>query len=129
MRRISTKALYDYVSHVHDYETLQNLGDAINAARLGLFKATDRLSQAEGRARTAKVAYERNWRRFYLGSKEKTEASKRAYADILSEEYEDNYIVYDQLSKDIYRSVNALRIELQTLQTIGNNIRQQMKME
>lgn len=119
---------YDYINNIYDYENLSELAEAINAARLALFKITEKLNEAERRGRRAKLEYERRWRRFYALSNARTEGGKRTDADTLSEDYEDKYLVYEQLAKELGRYANALRIELQTLQSVGNNTRQQMKM-
>lgn len=127
-KRSDLERTYDFVNSVYDYQSLEELAQAINAARLALLGTTDKLNACERRGKKAKIAYERFWRRQYMLSNAKTDGARRIDADILAEEYEDQYLVYEQLSKELSRNANALRIELQTLQAIGNNIRQQLKM-
>ena len=123
-----TSRIYDYFSNILDYETFDELSNAINSARLALFDATDKLNTVDRKSRIAKTEYERRWRRAYLSSNEKTDFAKRTYADIVCEEYEDDYLVKEQVVKEMGRICNVLRLELQTLQTVSNNLRQQLRL-
>lgn len=125
----SLAQVYDYAKQINDYETLSDLGNAINVARIALFRLTDRINKYERQERAAKVKYDRAYRRAYLGSSEKTEAQKRLRAELACEHLENAYIEAEQLRIELNRAANSLRLELQTLQAIGNNLRQQMKME
>lgn len=123
-----TKDVYDYSSQVSDYEDLHQLGEAINAARIALFKITDKINKYDRKAVKAKLAYERSYRREYLSSSERTEAMKRMRAELACEKMENDYIAAEQLKSELQRVSNSIRLELQTMQTIANNLRQQMKM-
>lgn len=129
MKRWSSNRFYDYENIVSDYESIEKLNSAINSARTALFEINDKINSAERNERTAKTRYEREHRRAYLGSNEKTEAARRARADLLCEEIENDAIVYEQVRGELVRMSNAIRLELQTLQALGNNLRQQLKME
>lgn len=128
-RNWSSKNFYDYEHEIVDYEDLEKLNQAIRSARLALFQITDKINSCERVERLAKTEYERKHRRAYLQSKQKTETAKKAMADLECEDLEDKAIVYEQLRQELTRMSNSIRLELQTLQTLGNNIRQQMKME
>lgn len=125
----SPRTLYDYQTHIVDYETLEDLGKAINSARVALFKVTEKINQYEREEREAKMRYDREYRRAYLASTERTEAMKKLRAELSCEEFENKYVYAEQLKNELNRVSNTLRLELQTLQAIGNNLRQQMKME
>ena len=125
----SLKNLYDYSAQISDYETLQDLGSAINSARVALFRLTEKINEYERREKDAKIKYERSYRRAYLESTEKTEAQKRIRAELKCEELENEYLVAEQMKSELNRTANSLRLELQTLQAVGNNLRQQMKMD
>lgn len=125
----SSSQLYDYEDIVSDYESIEELNSAINSARKALFNINDKINGAERQERLAKTKYDREHRRAYLGSNEKTESARKARADLLCEELENNVIVYEQVRGELVRMSNAIRLELQTLQALGNNIRQQLKME
>lgn len=120
---------YDYETQIFDYEHLEDLNKAIKNARLALFEITDKINDAERKEKTCKVEYERAHRRAYLKATQKTEKDRRSYADLQCEHLEDNAIVYEQVRLDLVRISNSIRLELQTLQALGNNIRQQIKME
>lgn len=120
---------YDYETNIFDYEHLDDLNMAIKNARLALFEITDKINEAERKEKHCKVKYEREHRRAYLKATQKTEKDRKAYADLQCEDLEDNAIVYEQVRIDLIRISNSIRLELQTLQALGNNIRQQMKME
>ena len=124
-----TKALYDYVQQISDYETLEDLGSTINAARFALFKVNDQINKYERKEKLAKTEYDRAYRRAYITSTEKTDSLKRTKASLQCEELENAWLVASQMKDELIRLSYSLRTELQTLQAIGNNIRQQMKME
>lgn len=124
-----TKRIYDYAAQISDYEDLAALAQAINAARVALFKVTEQINRYDRQERAAKLKYERAYRRAYLESMEKTEAMKKMRAELSCEGLENEYIVAEQLKNELNRMSYSLRLELQTLQAIGNNLRQQMKME
>lgn len=125
----SVSQIYDFSQQISDYETLSDLGAAINAARVALFRLTDKINEYERREKEAKMRYDRAYRRAYLASVEKTEAQKRLRAELACEELENEYVVAEQLKNELNRTAYTLRLELQTMQAIGNNLRQQMKME
>lgn len=121
--------VYKYNDNIVDYEDLQELGTAINAARIALFRVTDRINEYERAEKEQKIKYDREFRRQYLNSVDKTESQKRMRAELFCEDLENDYIVAEQLKNELVRTSHALRLELQTLQAIGNNLRQQMKVE
>lgn len=129
LRQWNSSQLYAYNDIIADYESIEELNSAINKARKALFEINDKINGAERQERIAKTKYEREHRRAYLGSNEKTEAARKARADLLCEELENDTIIYEQVRGELVRMSNAIRLELQTLQSLGNNIRQQLKME
>lgn len=129
LRVWSTRQLYDYSKQVNDYKDLMELGQAITAARVALFKVTEQINKVERDEKVHKLKYERLYRREFLSSMEKTEAMKRMRAELACEEVENELVVFEQLKVELNRVSNTLRLELQTLQAIGNNLRQQLKVE
>lgn len=120
---------YDYDSQIVDYESIDELNDSIKAARVALFKTTDLINKYERKESEAKAKYDREWRRAYLQSSERTENAKKNRADLVCERFEDELIVSAQVKSELNRLSNAVRLELQTLQSLGNNLRQQLKMD
>lgn len=129
LRVWSARQLYDYSKQVSSYEDLMELGSAITAARVALFKVTEQINKVERDEKIHKLRYERLYRREFLSSIEKTEAMKRMRAELACEGVENELVVFEQLKTELNRVSNTLRLELQTLQAIGNNLRQQLKIE
>lgn len=119
--------IYNYSEQIVDYNSLDDLEETIKKARRALFILTDKINEYDRKERESKVAYDRAWRREYLLSTEKTDAARRARADLKCEEFENEWMTYDQLKKELDRTANSMRLELQTLQATGNNLRQQLK--
>lgn len=121
-------SFYDYESEIEDYEALEDVTSATNAARLALFRLTEEINQAERLAAQYKLAHDRAYRRYYLASGEvKPDSVRRMRAEMKCERFEDKLIVQEQSKSELSRMANSLRLELQALQGIGNNVRQQMR--
>lgn len=129
LKKWSQKTYYDFEEQIVDYESLEKLNNAVNQARKALFRVADMINNYERLEREAKINYDRTYRRAYLSSTEKTETAKKARAELVCEELENEYISHEQVKIELIRMSNTLRLELQTLQAVGNNLRQQMKME
>lgn len=128
LRRIDAKEkFYNYTEHVVDYESLESLNASIVQARMALFEVTEYINSYDRKERKAKVEYERALRREYLKSNAKTDKERSMRAALNCEELENAYIVAGQVREELTRLSSTLRLELQTLQAVGNNIRQQLK--
>lgn len=121
--------VYDYSLAETDYEDLNKLNEHVAHARVALFKVTEKINIAERKARVARLEYERAFNRQYLRSTAKTASDKKIFASIQCEELENTCVYFEQIEKELSRIASTLRMELQTLQGVGNNLRQQMKME
>lgn len=127
MKKISSSRFYKYEEQIVDHSDLLSLNNAINKARFALFELTDAINKYERLEKESKIMYEREWRREYLVSSEKTESARKARADLTCEHLEDDALVNAQVKNDLVRISYTVRIELQTLQTVANNLRQQLK--
>lgn len=125
----SSSQVYDFEKEIVDYETLEDLNRTINQARIALFKTTDSINKYERLEKTSKLEYERARTRELLKSTAKTEGERRARADLMCEDLENDWIMHQQIREELVRLSHTLRLELQTLQALGNNIRQQMKVQ
>ena len=123
----TTRDAYDHEQQIVDYETLEDLNRAINQARLALFKTTESINNYERKEKAAKLNYERHHRREMLKSIAKTADARRARADIMCEELENEWLLQSQIKEELIRFSHTLRLELQTLQALGNNLRQQIR--
>lgn len=128
-KKWDTNRYYDYVGQVVDYESLEELNTSIREARFALFRVMEDINLFERQEKTAKAHYERQHRRAYMSASGRTEAIRRAAADLQCENLENDAMVFEQARLELTRLSNTLRLELQTLQALGNNLRQQMKME
>lgn len=123
----SSKKVYDFENEIVDYESLEKLNRTINQARLALFKTTESINRYDRAEAAAKLNYERAHRREFLRSTAKTESEKRQRASLMCEDLENEWLMQQQIKEELIRLSHTLRLELQTLQALGNNIRQQMK--
>lgn len=123
----SSTDVYDFEKEIVDYESLDELNRTINQARLALFKITESINKYERLEKTAKLSYERAHRREFLKSTAKTQDERRARADLMCEDLENDWVMQQQIREELIRLSHTVRLELQTLQGLGNNIRQQMK--
>lgn len=122
------KSFYDYENEIEDYEALEDVTRSTNAARLALFRVTEEINEAERKAAKYKLAYDRAYRRYYLSAGDvKPDSVRRMRSEMKCERFEDKLIIQEQLKSELSRMANSLRLELQSLQGIGNNIRQQMR--
>lgn len=113
--------------NIVDFETLDTVNDTINSVRVALFKATRALDDTERKLKLAKTKYDREFRREYLSSTEKTEARKKEYAALMAEDIEDEVVYLDQMKIELQRRTMLLREEMSIMNTLSNNIRQQIK--
>lgn len=119
---------YDYESEIEDYEALEDVTSSTNAARLALFRVTEEINECERKVSQYKLAYDRAYRRYYLSlDSVKPDSVRRMRAEMKAEKFEDKLIVQEQFKSELSRLANSLRLELQALQGIGNNVRQQMR--
>lgn len=123
----SVTQIYNYGEQLVDYNTIDELSHSITKARGALFLLTDKINEYERKEKLAKTTYERAFRRAYLGSTEKTESTKKIRAELKCEELENEWLILEQLKNELVRTSYSMRLELQTLQTIGNNLRLQLK--
>lgn len=127
-RYIDSSSPYDYDNNIYDYESMDHVTHAINKARRALFEITNDLNTVEAQHSRAKITHDRAYRRSYLDHHAiKPDSARRMTAEMECEEHEDQVIVYEQRKNELSRLANSMRIELQALQAISNNIRQQTK--
>ena len=127
-RNFDLAARYDPISFSGDYEDMAQVTAALSAAPAALIGLTNELNIAERRARRAESKHQRFWRRSFLNSEGKTEAVRRARADLAAERYEDDFIFHDQLKLELVRSIRTMRDEISALESIANNVRAQTRL-
>lgn len=122
-----TKRFYDYEAAVIDYSTLEELNAAINAARIAAFKLNDAINIYERKAKEATINYDRAFSREFLLSTEKTESAKRMRAALKCELIENEKLQNEQIKDELIRTARVLNQEMNILNTLANNLRQQIK--
>ena len=125
LKTITVTNYYDF-ELFSDFEDLVQVNKAILYAKQALFRVNSKLSIYEGKVSAAKAAFNRKWRREYLKSKVKTDTGRKINADLECEDLEDEVIINEQIRDDFKKLSYILKTELQTLQTVSSNIRQQM---
>lgn len=110
-----------------DHEDVQAINTTINSLRVAMFKVAQWIVVAERREKRIKAAYERKLRREYLTSTERTDARKKEYAALMSEEEENELVYIQQVKAELIRYSRLLDTEMSTMNTLSNNMRQQMK--
>lgn len=125
LKTITVTNYYDF-ELFSDFEDLVQVNKAILYAKQALFRVNSKLSIYEGKVSAAKTAFNRKWRREYLKSQVKTDTGRKINADLECEELEDEVIINEQIRDDFKKLSYILKTELQTLQTVSSNIRQQM---
>ena len=123
----NTKLSQYYTPEFVDYTDIQLLNHHINRAREALMIVTDKINEAESMRLKAKNERDKAWRRALIESNEKTQTLREVRADIATEDLDDLYQAYDNALKQLIRNSQVIIKELQTYQTIANNLRQQMK--
>lgn len=123
----NTKLSQYYTPEFVDYTDIQLLHYHINRAREALVILTDKINEAESMRLKAKNERDKAWRRALVESSEKTQTLREVRADIATEDLDDIYQAYDNALKQLIRNSQVIIKELQTYQTIANNLRQQMK--
>lgn len=125
---IETREFFDYDAEVVDYEHLRDVNRTINRARHALFKVVQQINEYERLEAEKKDLYDKKHRRAYLTSTERTDAARRARADLYTEDLENDWIACKQAKNELSRIANTLREDLRSLQGLSHNIRQQLKM-
>lgn len=118
---------YKYSDNIIDYSDLEELNKAINQARVALLRLTEKINKYQIYENKAKKKYERAYNRAYIQSLEKTDSMKRMHASISCEDLENEHFKWEQYRYSLQRSAQAVRSEMEMLNTLSNNLRQQLK--
>lgn len=124
-----TKTEYDISQHINDYESWEQLYKTQSEARAELFRLTELINQHDRRAAYYKIRMDREYNRLYLDDSNSSNATLRKIsAEIKIEKIADKFYYHDQLKKEYERMAYTLRMEMQMIQSLGNNLRQQARM-
>lgn len=118
---------YDFEHNIDDYSDITALTEATNEARYALFRITNEINKTDREYAEAKAKWSRYYRRALLVSEAKTSTERKIYAEMRCEKLETPMLIAEQYREEITRMANAIRLELQTLQSMGHNLRQQLR--
>lgn len=117
----------DYAGSFWDDQELQNLNGTMIRTALNLKEINKKLDEAQRRKITAENTYKQKMRRYTLSVNGKTETEKKRLAEIMCEKDEMKVLYYEQIIRELERLANACRYDLEVFKTIGNNLRQEMR--
>lgn len=124
----SIDSIYDYNEMVIDHESLESHNRAAMAARKALFKINEEINRVERKETNAKLKMDREYKRKFVASTEKTATEKKVRAELAVESLENRYLYYKQYREELSRHANTVREELRALQSEANNLRQQLRL-
>lgn len=117
----------NYCDSFWDSEDMDNLNKTLINTGLALKRINNELQENERIRLQKELEYKQKFRREMQSASGRTEAQKKIVAEINCEELETELVYYDQLTKELTKLSNSLRIDLDILKTIGFNLRQEMK--
>lgn len=105
------------------------INEALIRNVLDLKEVNNQLDKIDREKTKAELMYKHKFRESYLGqSDSKNEAWKRNSAEMSCEKEEIQLVYLNELSKELTRKAQELRARLETLKTISNNIREEMRL-
>lgn len=126
-RNVPTLKYYNYNDNIKDYSNFESLDKAINEARKSMFHINELLNKSEREAKNADLEYERNFRREFLSSNERTDGAKRARAALVCEKFENKKIMANQYKDELVKMSFLMKTEFQALQIMANNFRAEIR--
>lgn len=118
----------EYEPQFVDFETLEDLGRSINNARKAYFNLSKKFDKASRAYLSKEFIYSQAVRRSMVESKAGSVAAKKLEAEIENEHLELDMMKSKIVLDETRRALDLIRLELQTLQTVSNNVRQQLRL-
>jgi hypothetical protein len=127
LRVISTTASATFSNYMPpediDYGDLVSINRELVQLRIRLNTVRQELRTAEREVIRTKHAYNALKRRTLIGLSGGTEKSREAAAELLSEREYTDFLVADSIAKELTQHNRDLRIELDALKELSNNLR------
>lgn len=121
------KGEFSFQDSFQDIEQLEEVNTESTKLLLKLRKINHMLVQEEREKLKLDSEYKNKFRKAYLAQENsKNETQRKLLAEIQCEELEIKIIKKEQIIKELNRLVQLIKIELDTLKTIGFNIRQEL---
>jgi hypothetical protein len=109
-----------------DYQDIVSVDRTIESLRIAQFKLNEHIKIAERKEMLAKMEYDRRFARAYLVSEGKTDGVKRSIAQITVEDYENKWMVRQQIVKELIRQSRLMNNEFEALKVLSYNMRKEM---
>lgn len=124
---IPEEVLISESGQLTDYNDMRAVNLAIDKLRLAMYKTADHVKEAERRAATSKLTYEREFNRSYLLSEGKTDGVRRAIAQIKTEDLENKWRTRDMIVRELNSRLRLMSVELDALKTLAFNMRKELE--
>lgn len=111
-----------------DSQELSDLNSTIINTTKSLRAVSTEISKYERQRMELQLEYKRGMRQSIVHSTAKTETLKKQLAEIEHEDLEADLEVLEAILRELNRIAANLRLELDTLKTIGHNLRQEMRL-
>lgn len=118
----------DYSGSFWDNQDMINLNATLIHTALNLKKVNQEITKYERQKVKIEIAYKRKYRSILLSSSAKTEGQKKLMAELECQEEEWRLAYLDEVIKELNRISLTLRQDLDTLKTLGHNLRQEMRL-
>lgn len=112
-----------------DYEEIRKLNDILNNNLYELREVNFELTKIEREKTKIDLKYKRKYRTEYLKNTDsKNENQRKILTEIECEELESKSMYYEELVRELNRKSMEIRTAINVLNTIGFNIRQELKL-
>ena len=111
-----------------DCSELSTINQMLNRCRARLFRSSEMLKVAQRQYAEAQVVYDRAMRRQMVSLSGRTEAARKAMAEILCEEHENAVIVARQVVEECKKRSLDARDDLKAVENLAHNARALMNL-
>lgn len=109
-----------------DYTNLSSINQELSSLRVRLHRVRKELKNAERAALRLKYDYDQQKKRTWIGISGGSDKSREAMAELICEESYSKYLVAATVAKEISQHSRDIRLELDTLRELSNNLRRQI---
>lgn len=119
---------YDNLYDLLSYEDLATTNARIQTVVKNLHATNEAYKTADQYSVEAHTRFERAYRRFYLDLDEvKPDSARKMRASLKAEDYEDEFLYFEQKKKELAKIADGLRSELKALEILSNNYRRELQ--
>lgn len=122
MNKFETKGIF------WETQDMEDLNSSLINSIISLKAINKDLTKYERKKSELKLAYKRKYRETYLKSTVQNATDKKFMAEIECQELEWKIEYLDEVIRELTRESNSIRLELDTLKTLGHNLRQEMRL-